>query len=368
LEPATIRTREDLPRLPVLKKSDLIALQEKEPPLAAFITSEIGSFARLFLSPGPICEPQAATADAWGAARALFAAGVRKNQILLNTFSYHLTPGGFMIDAGARAVGCAVIPAGPGNTEQQLHLLKRYRPSAYAGTADFLGILLTAFEQPGGGDWPIGKAILSGAAVPRALRNRFNRAGISVHELYGTAELGVVAYETDGHDGLVVNEDLILEIVDPHTGVPLAPGTIGEIVVTRLSPDYPLFRFATGDLSALLPGHSLCGRTNMRLQGWLGRADQTAKVKGMFVHPAQVLEVLRRVPGVAKGRLVIGRRDERDDMVLEVEISGDAADAGALTEALGEGLAAVTKLRGTVRIVASGSIDQNGAIVDTRPR
>jgi phenylacetate-CoA ligase len=367
-DPATIRTRTDLARLPILKKSDLVALQEQLPPLAGLVAREIGAFARLFLSPGPICEPQAPTPDAWGATRALFAAGVRKNDILLNTFSYHLTPGGFIFDAGALALGCAVIPAGPGNTEQQLQLLKHYRPSAYVGTADFLGILLSAFEQAGGTHWPIRRAILSGAAVPRALRDRFNGAGIAVHELYGTAELGVVAYETDAHDGLIVNEDVILEIVDPHTGAALAQGEVGEVVVTRLSRDYPLFRFATGDLSSVLSGLSRCGRTSMRLRGWLGRADQTTKVKGMFVHPAQVLDIIRRVSGADKGRLVIRRRDDRDDMILEVEISPDITDSTALTEALEEHLVAVTKLRGAVRVVAPGSIDQHGTIVDTRPR
>lgn len=362
IDPQAIVARDKLSALPVTRKSHLIVAQELDPPLAGLTAQAQGSFPRLFLSPGPICEPQPSAEDAWGAARALHAAGMRAQDTLLNTFSYHLTPGGFMFDTGARALGCAVIPAGPGNTEQQLQAIRRYRPAAYGGTADFLNLLLQAYEQAGDIDFPIRRAILSGAAVPQNLRERFSTAGIAVHELYGTAELGIVAFETDAHAGLVANEDLIVEILDPVTAAPVAPGQTGEVVVTRLAPDYPLFRFATGDLSAVIDEPSPCGRTNMRLRGWLGRADQTTKIKGMFVHPAQIIEVIGRLAGVTKGRLMVRRRDDRDDMTLEVETSQAAIDLPAAARLLAE----VTKLRGDVRIVAAGSIGQSGAIIDER--
>jgi len=358
----SIATRNDLSKLPILRKSQLIVEQDSRPPFAGLVARRSGSFPRLFLSPGPICEPQLPTSDSWNAARALHAAGLCKDDILLNTFSYHLTPGGFMFDSGARTLGCAVIPAGPGNTEQLKHVLDRYRPSAFAGTADFLNALLVAFERAGGSSFPIQQAVLPGAAVPQNLRDRFNAVGIAVHELYGTAELGVVAYETDAHQGFIANEDLIIEILDSITGNPVSEGATGEVVVTRLSSDYPLFRFATGDLSAVLPGTSPCGRTNTRLKGWLGRADQTAKVKGMFVHPTQVIEVINRTPEVTKGQLVISRHDDRDEMTLEVETGDGRVDAPALSQTLTD----ITKLRGTVRVVPNGSIAQSGAIIDRR--
>jgi phenylacetate-CoA ligase len=362
VDPQTIVARDNLSALPIIRKSLLIARQDLDPPFAGLAAQPQGAFPRLFVSPGPICEPQLSAADSWGAARALHAAGMHAQDTLLNTFSYHLTPGGFMFDTGARALGCAVIPAGPGNTEQQLQAIRRYRPTAYGGTADFLNVLLLACQQAGDIDFPIRRAILSGAAVPQNLRERFNAAGIAVHELYGTAELGVVAFETEAHAGFVANEDLIIEILDPVTAAPVRPGEPGEVVVTHLAPDYPLFRFATGDLSAVIAEPSPCGRTNIRLRGWLGRADQTTKIKGMFVHPAQVIEVIGRLPGVSKGRLVVTRRDDRDDMILEVEASAAAIDLAAAVQVLGD----VTKLRGDVRIVATGSIAQSGAIIDQR--
>lgn len=360
IDPNSILSRDDLSALPITRKSHLISEQHFDPPFAGLAW---GDFQHLFVSPGPICEPQLSALDSWGSARALHAAGLRAGDTLINTFSYHLTPGGFMFDTGARTLGCAVIPAGPGNTEQQLQAIGRYRPTAYGGTADFLNLLMQACEQADVMDFPIRRAVLSGAAVPSNLRERFHTAGIAVYELYGTAELGVVAYETDARAGFVVNEDLIVEILDPLTGKPVADGHPGEVVVTRLAGDYPLFRFATGDLSAIIPESSPCGRTNMRLRGWLGRADQTTKIKGMFVHPEQVIAVVSRLRGASKGQLIVTRHDDRDDMTLEIEISGTAIDLGAAAQSL----AAVTKLRGHVVIVSEGTIVQNGAIIDRRP-
>ncbi|OYU86859.1 MAG: AMP-dependent synthetase [Bradyrhizobiaceae bacterium PARB1] len=363
VDPSELHSRDILSAVPITRKSHLIADQDASPPFAGLARAGAGSFPRLFMSPGPICEPQLSAADPWGAARALYAAGLRSGDTLLNTFSYHLTPGGFMFDSGARENGCAVIPAGPGNTEQQVQAIARYRPTAYGGTADFLNLLLQSFSQINGAEFPIKRAILSGAAVPQNLRARFNEAGIAVYELYGTAELGVVAYETDAHEGFVVNEDLIVEILDPVSAKPVMDGEPGEVVVTRLARDYPLFRFATGDLSAVITEPSPCGRTNLRLRGWLGRADQTTKIKGMFVHPEQVIAVVARIPGAARGRLVVTRRDDRDNMTLEIETSQGSIDLEAATALL----AAVTKLRGNVVVVGEGSVPQNGAIVDQRP-
>jgi phenylacetate-CoA ligase len=362
VDPDAIVTRDDLSVLPIIRKSNIAAEQDEEGPFAALVTRAPSTFPRLFLSPGPICEPQLPMKDSWGAARALHTAGLRAGDMLLNTFSYHLTPGGFMFDSGARAIGSAVIPAGPGNIEQQLQVLRRYRPIAYGGTADFLNMLMTAYAQDDRTAFPIRRAVLSGAALPRNLRDRFEAAGISVFEVYGTAELGVVAYETTAHSGFVVNENVIVEMLDPLSGKPVNEGDTGELVVTRLSPDYPLFRFATGDLSAAISGISPCGRTNTRLRGWLGRADQVTKVKGMFVHPAQIAEVINRLDGVGKGRLVVTRRDDRDEMTLEIEAAQEKPDIAFCERILAE----VTKLRGNIRVVTPGSIAQSGTIVDQR--
>lgn len=355
---------ETLASLPVLRKSDLPALQAAQPPFGGIATAPAGSFPRLFASPGPIFEPQPAETDAWNAARALRAAGFAPGGIVLNTFSYHLTPGGFVMDSGARALGCAVIPAGPGNTEQTLQAIARYRPDAYAGTADFLHILLEAADAAGI-DNPFRRAALSGAAAPKSLREKLGSRGIETFELYATAELGVIAYESSTHEGLIVNEDLIVELLVPGTGDPVAEGEVGELVVTRLDAAYPLIRFATGDLSRILPGTSGCGRTNRRLAGWLGRADDTAKVKGMFVHPAQVREVVsRHADAVSRARLVISREAERDVLTLEAET---ASRDGGLEGSLADTLREVTRLGGTVRLVEPGALgDDQRLIVDKR--
>src|SRR5918993_769844 len=285
-DPAAVTGREALSRLPVLRKADLPALHKAHPPFGGFVAEPPGSFGRLFTSPGPIFEPEGRQADPWRGARGLHAAGLRAGDVVLNTFSYHLVPGGFVLDSAARALGCAVIPAGPGNTEAQFELIEAYRPVAYCGTPDFLKILLDGGDA-GRDVSSLRKAVVSGAAFPKSLQEAFSARGIEAYQAYATADLGFIAYETSAREGLVVNEDLILEIVRPGTGDPVPEGEVGEIVVTSLDPHHPWIRLALGDLTAALPGRSPCGRTGMRIPGWMGRADPTAKVKGMFVRPEQ---------------------------------------------------------------------------------
>jgi phenylacetate-CoA ligase len=283
---------------------------------------------------------------------------------MLNTFSYHLTPGGFIFDSGARALGCTVIPAGPANTELQLDVIEHLRPVAYAGTPDFLKILLDAASKGRRDVSSLRKAVVSGAAFAASLQAHFRAGGIDAYQIYATADLGLVAYETAAREGLVVAEDVLLEIVRPGTGEPLPEGEVGEVVVTSFDPDRPWIRLALGDLSAVLPGPSPCGRTHTRIRGWLGRADQTTKVKGMFVWPEQVAEILRRHPELARARLVVGRSGETDTMVLRAE----AAEAPQLAAALAETLRAVTKLSGRVELVAPGALPDDGKVIDdTRP-
>jgi phenylacetate-CoA ligase len=364
IEPANITTRAALAALPVLRKSDLPALHKAAPPFGGFVGAPLGSFGRLFTSPGPIFEPQAAETDSWGSARAVFAAGLRPGDVVLNTFSYHLTPGGFIFDSAARALGCAVIPAGPGNTEQQFELIEAYRPVAYAGTPDFLKILLDNAEKTGRDVSSIRRAIVSGAAFPPSLQAEVKGRGIDAYQVFGTADLGLVAFETAGRDGMVVTENVIFEIVRPGTGDPVPEGDVGEIVVTTLNPHHPWIRLALGDLTTALPGPSATGHTNQRIKGWMGRADQTTKVKGMFVRPEQVAEVGKRHPELGRLRLVVGRDGESDVMTLKAET---AAPSPALAEAVGATLRAVTKLGGNVELVSAGALPNDGkAIADER--
>ena len=365
VDPAAVTTRAALAALPVLRKSDLPALHRAEPPFGGFLAEPIGGFGRLFTSPGPIFEPEGTGPDPWRAARSLFAAGFRPGDIVLNTLSYHLTPGGFMFDSGARALGCPVIPAGPGNTEQQLELIEQFRPVAYTGTPDFLKILLDKAQEAGRDASSLRKALVSGAAFPASLRDHLAGRGVVAYQAYGTADVGIIAYETPAREGLVIIEDMIVEIVRPGTGDPVPEGEVGEIVVTSLDPHHPVIRLAVGDLSAILPGASPCGRTNLRIRGWLGRADQTAKVKGMFVRPEQVAEVARRHADVARLRLVITRADEQDVMTLRAETS-DCSDA--MVAALAGTLQTVTKLKGHIELVAPGSLPNDGKVIaDERP-
>ena len=363
IDPAQITSRAALAGLPVLRKADLPALHRAAPPFGGFVASPAGAFGRLYTSPGPIFEPEAAHADPWRGARALFAAGLRTCDVVLNTFSYHLTPGGFIFDTAARALGCAVIPAGPGNTEAQFELIEAYAPVGYCGTPDFLKILLDAATAAGRDVSSIKRAVVSGAAFPKSLQEEIKSRGIDAYQAFGTADLGLIAFETQAREGLVVNEDLILEIVRPGTGEPVADGDVGEIVVTTLDPDHTWIRLAIGDLTAALPGRSPCGRSNLRIKGWMGRADQTTKVKGMFVRPEQIAEIAMRHPELGRLRLVVTRDHEQDVMTLKCECS---APSEPLQTAIAATLRTVTKLGGGVELVAPGSLPNDGKVIADR--
>ena len=317
------------------------------------------------MSPGPLFEPEGEGKDHYGTARALFAAGFRAGDIVHNSFSYHLTPGAYILESGAEALGCAVIPGGVGNTEQQLEAIAHYRPNGYVGTPDFLKILLDTAAKAGKDASSIKRGLASGAALPASLRGELKGRGVAVLQCYATAELGVIAYESEAMEGMIVNETVIVEIVRPGTGDPVPEGEVGEVVVTSFNPDYPMIRLGTGDLSAILPGLSPCGRTNMRIKGWMGRADQTAKVKGMFVHPKQIAEVGARHADLKRLRLVVGRDNEQDTMILMAEC---AAPDASLRAAVAATLQAVTKLKGAVKLVAPGTLPNDGKVIaDERP-
>jgi phenylacetate-CoA ligase len=360
IDPKLVNSRAALAKLPILRKSDIAALQKENPPFGGLNVTAPGKARRLLMSPGPLFEPEGGGKDWWGSARALYAAGFRAGDIVHNSFAYHLTPGGFILEAGAHALGCAVIPGGVGNTEQQLEAIAHYKPAGYVGTPDFLKILLDTAEKTGKDASSIKCALVSGAALPASLRDELGQRGVAVLQCYATAELGVIAYESDAREGMIVNETVIVEIVRPGTGDPVPEGEVGEVVVTSFNPDYPMIRLGTGDLSALLPGRSPCGRTNMRIKGWMGRADQTAKVKGMFVHPRQVAEVAARHPELKRLRLVVGRADEQDTMTLMAEC--DARQA-SLETAVAATLQSVTKLKGSVKLVASGALPNDGKVI-----
>jgi phenylacetate-CoA ligase len=359
VDAAAVTSREALARLPVLRKSVLHTLQARRPPFGGFATTPTAEVARIFMSPGPIFEPEGRGEDWWRSARALYAAGVRKGDIVHNTFAYHLTPGGWLLDAGARALGCPVIAAGPSNTEQQIEAIQALKPSVYVGVPDFLKILLDKARDAGKDATSFKKAVVGGGALFPSLRAEYKQRGVLAFQTYATADLGIIAYESPALDGMIVDEGVIVEIVRPGTGDPVPPGEVGEVLVTSFNRDYPLIRFATGDLSSVLPGISPCGRTNMRIKGWLGRADQTTKIKGMFVHPEQVAEVGKRHAGVGRLRLVVGRSGEQDVMTLHAEADGDAG----LKAKLAETLQAVTKLKGEVEIVAPGSLPNDGKVI-----
>jgi phenylacetate-CoA ligase len=365
LDAKAVTSRAALARLPVLRKPDLLALQKETPPFGGFNVTPPGEMRRLLMSPGPIFEPEGAEEDFAGVARAMFAAGFREGRIVLNCFSYHLTPGAWMFEAGSRALGCAVIPGGTGNTEQQVAAIAHLKPDGYVGTPDFLKILLDAGAAAGRDMSSLRRGLVSGAAFPPSLRQELSGRGVEVLQCYAVAETGVIAYETPVREGLVVNEHLLVEIVRPGTGDPVPDGEVGEIVVTTFSPDYPMIRLATGDLSAVMPGGSPCGRTNMRIKGWMGRADQTTKVKGMFVRPEQVAEAAKRHPELGRVRLVVSREAEQDVMVLRAECA--SAPAG-LAEAVAASLQSVTKLKGVVELVPPRSLPNDGKVIaDERP-
>ena len=368
VEPEAVVDRAALARLPVTRKSEFLRLQAETPPFGGFNAARPSAAARIFASPGPIYELEAPRADYWACARALFAAGFRCGDIAHNAFSYHLTPGGWILDGGLRALGCVVVAAGVGNTENQVQAIAHLRPAGFCGTPDFLKVLLDKGRELDLDCGSITKALVSGGALFPSLRAEYAERGVAVLQAYATGDLGVIAYESAPDQGLILNEGLILEIVRPGTGDPVPEGEVGEVVVTTLCAEAPLIRFATGDLSATLAGTSACGRTNLRLKGWMGRADQTTKVKGMFVHPSQVAAVIKRHPEVAKARLVVGREGEADTMTLHCEVGGAPATTLTQDETLAEGIARtlqdVTKIRGSVELHGPGTLANDGKVIE----
>lgn len=377
VDAAAITSRESLARLPVTRKDQLRERQNRAQaeggdPFGGFSavgwrTLGMRSIARrVFQSPGPIYEPESDASDYWRFARAMHAAGLRAGDLVHNTFSYHLTPAGFMIESAAQALGCAVFPGGVGNTELQLQAMRQLRPTAYAGTPSFLRILVERVEAESLTLPELRIACVSGEALPQALREWFQARGIEVYQSYGTADLGMVAYETLARDGLVVDEQVLLEIVEPGTGKPVPPGEVGEVVVTVFNPAYPLIRFGTGDLSAVLPGPCPSGRTNMRIRGWMGRADQVTKVRGMFIYPRHVEEIMRRHPEIVRARLVVDGAMANDTLMLMAECppGGHAPEDSRVVQSIRE----LTKLRADVRWVPVGSLPQDGRLIEDRRR
>ncbi|MFQ5953634.1 MAG: phenylacetate--CoA ligase family protein [Kiloniellales bacterium] len=361
VDPAAVTSRAALAGLPVLRKAELGRLQAATPPFGGLTATPMGQLARVFLSPGPIADPQGHGPDWWRMGRALFAAGFRAGDLVHNCFSYHFTPAGAMVDSAAQALGCIVFPGGVGQTELQVEAMAHFRPDGYVGTPDFLKILLDKAAETGADIGSLRKALVSGGALPPSLRQEIAGGGVSVLQCYGTADLGLVAYESEAQEGMILDEHVIVEIVRPGTGDPVPDGEAGEVVVTTLNPDYPLIRFATGDLSAILPGLSPCGRTAPRIKGWMGRADQTTKVRGMFVRPEQVAEVLRRHPEVDRGRLTVSSRENRDVLTLRCEVKGGGE---ALAQAIAASLQSICKVRGEVDLVAQGSLPNDGKVIE----
>ena len=360
VEAGEVTSREALARLTVLRKGDLKTLQMARPPLGGLSLNEDMPAGRVFMSPGPIFEPEGLAEDWWRSARALYAAGFRKGDLVHNTFAYHLTPGGWILDAGARALGCTVVPAGPGNTEQQLECIAHLKPNAYVGVPDYLKILLDKAEAAGRPISSFKRALVSGGALFPSLRQEYRERGIRTYQVYATADAGIIAFESQALEGMIIDEGVIVEIVRPGTGDPVPVGEVGEVVVTTFNRYYPMIRLATGDLSAIMEGQSPCGRTNARIKGWMGRADQTTKVKGMFVHPEQVALVAARHPEISRLRLVVGRDGETDVMTLHAE--ADASDP-ALAEQIAQTVQDVTKLRGAVELVPPGSLPNDGKVI-----
>lgn len=371
IEAADVTSRAALARLPVLRKPVLLERQRGQTPGDPFGGhSTIGWQAlrglagarRVFQSPGPLYEPEGRRRDYWRLARALHAAGFRSGDLVHNSFSYHLTPAGSMMESAAEALGCTVFPGGVGNTELQLQAMADLRPQGYVGTPSFLRILLEKAAEAGTPPDGLHRALVSGEACPPALRDWFGERGVAVSQCYATADLGLVAYETVARAGMVLDESVIVEIVRPGTGDPVPDGEVGEVVVTTLNPDYPLIRFGTGDLSAVLPGPCPTGRTNTRIRGWMGRADQTAKVRGMFVHPSQVAAILRRHPEATRGRLVVSGEMANDRMTLRVETAGSADDT--LAARLAASIRDITKLRGEVELCPPGTLPNDGKVIE----
>ncbi len=356
---------EAIAALPVTRKSELAQRQKSMPPFGGLTAYPAGQLKYLFCSPGPIYEPATFRENYWRFARALFATGFRRGDVVQNCFSYHLTPAGAMGDSGCHALGCVVIPAGVGHTEQQVATLQDLKPDAYIGTPSFLKIILEKADQLGADASSLRKAQVSGEALPPSIRRDLAGRGITALQAYATADLGLIAYESSADDGLIIDEEVYLEIVRPGSGQPVADGEVGEVVVTTLNPDYPLIRFATGDLSAIMDGRSACGRTNRRMVGWMGRAAQPAKVRGRFVHPAHIDQLLKRHSEIARARLVVEWVDEADRMTLRFETHGATTDnPAALSAAIASSIRDLCKVRGEVELLPPGSLPNDGIIID----
>jgi phenylacetate-CoA ligase len=368
IDPLVVRSRDALAHLPVTRKHELLERQQSARAGGGNVFggfSAIGfgaAMPRIFSSPGPIYEPEGTARDYWRMARAMFAAGFRGGELIHNCFSYHFVPAGSMMETGAHALGCTVFAGGTGQTEQQVQAIEQLKPAGYIGTPSFLKIIVDKAAEMGVALPSVKKAMFGGEAFPPSLRDWFAARGIAGYQCYATADLGLIAYETHAREGLVLDEQVIVEIVRPGTGEPLPEGEVGELVVTTLNPGYPLIRFGTGDLSAILPGACPTGRTNSRIKGWMGRADQTTKVRGMFVHPSQVAEIARRFPEVVRARLVVSGEMANDAMTLQVETACGGPDG--LAAKIGEAIRDVTKLRGEVVLVLPGSLPNDGKVIE----
>jgi phenylacetate-CoA ligase len=362
IEAAAITSREALAGLPLTRKDELLERQRRQPPFGGLAAVQAPELNRIFVSPGPICEPGCRRADFWRFARALHAAGIRGGELLHNCFAYHFTPAGAMVESGAHALGCTVFAAGPGQLDAQVQAMAALRPDGYVGTPSFLKMIMERGDALGSDLSSLRRALVSGEYLPPSLRTAMGERGVTVRQCYATADLGLIAYESEALEGMIVDEGLILEIVRPGTADPVAEGEVGEVVVTSLSPEYPLIRFATGDLSAILAGASPCGRTNRRIRGWMGRADQTTKVRGMFIRPSQVAQVLRRHPEIIRGRLVVERVDDADSMTLHCELADGPADLRA--EAVTATIRQICNLRGEVVFVPAGTLANDGKVID----
>ena len=368
VDPTSITTRASLATLPVTRKYELLERQQATRRLGGdvfggFSTLGFGAqMPRIFASPGPIYEPEGAARDYWRMARAMYAAGFRPGELIHNCFSYHFVPAGSMMESGAHAMGCTVFPGGTGQTEQQVQAMIELQPAGYIGTPSFLKIIVDKAAEMGLSLPSVKKAMFGGEAFPPSLRDWFLARGIDAYQCYATADVGSIAYETSAREGLVLDEGVILEIVRPGTGDPVADGEVGEVVVTTLNPDYPLIRFGTGDLSAVLGGPCPTGRTNTRIKGWMGRADQTTKIRGMFVHPGQVADIIKRFPELTRARLVVTGEMANDAMTLKVEAPGTVAPN--LADQIGDAIREVTKLRGAVEILAVGTLPNDGRVIE----
>jgi phenylacetate-CoA ligase len=360
-DPATVSSRAALAELPVTRKSDLMGLQKAERPLGGLNATPVAQLGKIFVSPGPIYDPEGRGRDWWRTARALFAAGLRPGDLAINAFAYHFTPAGSMLEAGAVALGCTIVPAGTGQTEMQVAAIADLRVNAYVGTPSFLKLIVEKADELKADISSLKKAAVAAEYLPPALRAAMGERGIRVLQCYASADLGLIAYESEALEGMILNEGLILEIVRPGTGDPVSDGEVGEVVVTTFNADYPLIRFGTGDLSAVLPGASPCGRTNTRIRGWMGRADQTTKVKAMFVHPSQIAEVVKRHVEIAKARLVVDNPGGTDRMTLHCEV---AAASDALKAAIEASLREITKLRGEVAFKKPGELPNDGKVIE----